>query len=75
MCSEKDKCPNLKAVHLDILHTDEMARQNAIDEIEDRLGMASGILQYAEGHDENKAFFSGINEHIKQAVRMLDRVR
>lgn len=70
-----DKCPNLKAVHLDILHTDEIAKQTALDEIEDKLDMASGILQYAEDHAENKAFFSGINEHIKQAVKLLDKVR
>ena len=75
MCSDKDKIPEITAVHLDIIETDEINRQNTIDEVENKLDMASGILEYATQHSENKAFFSGINEHIKQALSLLEKIR
>lgn len=75
MCSSKDKVPELKAVHQDIIQTDELTRLQTLDSIEDKLDMASGTLQFAIEHSENKAFFSGINEHIKQAMSLLDKLR
>jgi len=75
MCSDKDQSPDMTPVHLDIIQTDELMRQNTLDEVENKLDMASGTLQFAIEHSENKAFFSGINEHIKQALSLLEKIR
>lgn len=75
MSSGKDQKTELRKVHLDIIQTDELERLDTLDKIEDKLDMASGSLQFAMDNTNHKAFYKSINEHINQALLMLQKLR